>query len=268
MDFYDIHTRQWSNIKFKGGITLPDIGFQTIEGHDNKLYVIGGKRGAKYLKDTFLFNEETKALMKCSQLNTERSYHGSSIIGLSDICVIGGENVTPYLSSCEIYHSKIDTWEKIADLNEKRLSMGCCCLESNYIYVIAGFNEKYLSSIERYCLSLPDQGWKILEIEKTSKKFTPRQNCAVVPLNDSKILIFGGYNDKLLNDTFVFISNESIIQETEPMKKPEEFITYAYDFRDAYMFCLSNDIIHRYNINEGKWIAQNHDISLLDLNLS
>ena len=264
---FDIHTRQWNNIKLKPQVGFPDMGVQTIEGRDNKIYIIGGKRGTKYLNNVFTVNEETKALEKFSQLNVARAYHGVVICGIVNVCVIGGENTAPYLSSCEMYQNKTSSWEVIASLNVKRQAMGCCCLGANYIYVIGGSQDKYLNSIEQYSIITPEKGWVEIKLCDNTYSFTPRQNCAAIPINDTKILIFGGCNEKVLNNTYILNHDTYEIAEINNLHYPEELATYSYDILENYMFCLCNDVVYLFDINKGKWIAQTHDISSVNLSL-
>eukprot|EP00826_Nyctotherus_ovalis_P005677 TRINITY_DN1128_c0_g6_i1.p1 TRINITY_DN1128_c0_g6~~TRINITY_DN1128_c0_g6_i1.p1 ORF type:complete len:521 (-),score=146.16 TRINITY_DN1128_c0_g6_i1:138-1700(-) len=267
VSLFDIHSKQWSTMKFKQQGGFPDMGVQTIEGRDNKIYIIGGKRGTKYLNDVFTLNEETKSLEKFPLLNVARAYHGVATCGAANFCVVGGENTEPYLSSCEMYSSKTSTWDRLPNLNTKRQAMGCCCLGANYVYVIGGFQEKYLNSIEQLSIVGYEKGWVEVKMGDSTYAFTPRQSCAAIPINDTQILIFGGYNEKVLSNTYIYNHDTHKVMEIDHLSNPEEFATYSYDILENYVFCLCNDVIHLYDINKEKWIAQKHDISSLELSL-
>eukprot|EP01022_Parablepharisma_sp_SALTPOND_P008011 TRINITY_DN135069_c1_g1_i1.p3 TRINITY_DN135069_c1_g1~~TRINITY_DN135069_c1_g1_i1.p3 ORF type:complete len:628 (+),score=65.62 TRINITY_DN135069_c1_g1_i1:11495-13378(+) len=261
--FYDIHSRQWSSIKLKSDELLPDIGMQTIESKDNKIYIIGGRRGAKFLKDTFLFNEDKNTLIKLASLSIPRAYHGTTISGISEIYAIGGENVESYLSHCEIYRVKENKWEDMPKLNIKRESMGCCCVASSYIYVVGGFNDEYLSSIEQFCIASPDKGWKLMKLGEVPAEFTPRQNCGALPINESSVLIFGGYNDTMLGDSYIFKPEMAKIVKTQGLKQPGEFGICSYDVFDKYVFCMTKGVIHTFESTNQRWSIKSQENSIL-----
>ena len=144
--------------------------------------------------------------------------------------------------------------------------MGCCCVGSTYLYVVAGFNDEYLNSIEQLNTISMEKGWRIITLSEPQPDFCPRQNCGTIPINDSQMLIFGGFNDTMLGDSYIFKQDVAkMVKIDSSLKQAEEFGTYSFDSFEKYVFCLANDVIHTFDISSQKWNVQSQDKNLLGI---
>ena len=118
------------------------------------------------------------------------------------------------LDSVDLYHVNEDVWSVAPPLNRKRLSHSSCCI-SNFVYVSCGQDDQ--RSFNNIIESL-DVGaflangafkikWELIEINFDKSCNGVRLNSLMVPLNDTEILILGGYStnkSKKLCDGFIF----------------------------------------------------------------
>ena len=92
-------------------------------------------------------------------------------------------------------------------INQARSNASGCYLPA-YVYIFAGYTkDESINNIEKIAsISLYSnckEHWQLIEIPQNI--FTPRQNPAVAPLNDTDIVIMGGWHGgDYLNDVVVF----------------------------------------------------------------
>ena len=121
--------------------------------------------------------------------------------------LIGGANRDDYMTSCVRYDVQKNQWEDMPFLNEGRMSHSSCFLEDK-IYVFSGRNAQGLIiSIESLKITTdPTQqltkNWTSIP---TVDEFSPREASLCAPLNESEIVILGGYmNGEMSSDIFIF----------------------------------------------------------------
>lgn len=120
----------------------------------------------------------------------DRFSHGSLII--KDVpYVFGGHDGNETLSSLEYFDTLEGKWKFLSFMNIEREIFAYCCIKQRYIYVFGGFNVNHLDSIERY--DIVYDKWKLLNI----KMKRPLQNATAVEVDNSKIVLIGGYNGAL-----------------------------------------------------------------------
>ena len=117
------------------------------------------------------------------------------------------------LSSVSYYNIAEDKWSDsqsidLPPLNQAREAAAACCL-ADQVYIFAGGNgQSHLNSIEKIGAgSLISNGrdrWELIQTSPTI--LSPRSFPAVVPLNNTEIMIFGGWdkNYNNLGDVIVF----------------------------------------------------------------
>jgi len=265
LKFYDIHSRGWSEVNLKDAELMPDIGMQVAETKDNKVYIIGGKRKSEFLSSLYLFNEAKGSLTKLSSMALERSNHGATANGISELYVVGGENSSGNLAHCEVYKIATDKWESLPDLKAKREFVSCCCLGQNLLYAIGGFNDEYLNTIEQLNISQLEKGWRNIIIPDLAKDFPKRINCGVIPLSETQILIFGGFNDYDMKDSYIYKTDQGKIARCEDLKHPEKFEMFSYDINDKYVYCLARNTVHVFDMVSKKWATHSSEKSILNL---
>ena len=123
----------------------------------------------------------------------------------NEIYVAGGYHEGHLTNSCEAYDVKSKQWRQLPALNEAKCSATLCTLGGRFLYCLGGLKKQdnsafLLDSIE--VLDLEQRSsWLFLSLK------LPQEMCdlGAVALNDSDILIYGGWNK-------VPISNSSILR--------------------------------------------------------
>ncbi|KAF5282867.1 hypothetical protein FQR65_LT14191 [Abscondita terminalis] len=123
--------------------------------------------------------------------------------------VFGGEYASPtqtqfyHYKDLWVFHLNNNRWEKIAAPNGPSSRSGHrMVFLKKQLFVFGGFHDnlrdyKYYNDI--YSFSLETYQWT--KLEPSGKGPLPRSSCCMVPLNDGKILIYGGYTkEKLKKD--------------------------------------------------------------------
>ena len=103
----------------------------------------------------------------------------------------------------ERYDLRHNTWTEMPQLKQKRQKASSCIL-GNTAYVFGGHSgSKYLASMEKLSLDgIDSTEWDI--IHPPPSELTGRQQLIVVPLSQSRILIFGGEDRQSNNDAIEF----------------------------------------------------------------
>lgn len=97
-------------------------------------------------------------------------------------------------------------------LNVGRHYHASCTFADRFVYVFCGIahvDKKYCNSIEQYD-NQTRQPWLPIRIETIN--FPERQGCGVSQINESEIIIFGGFSGKFLRDAFFFDVKKNIIR--------------------------------------------------------
>ena len=121
--------------------------------------------------------------------------------------MIGGFN-RYYLSTVSSHDLKTNTWS----LNSHRLNKARCnaasCLLADHVYLFAGFDNRFLNSIEKIdaasiVSSNKITAWRIIKVPRNI--LSPRIDPAVTRLNENEIAILGGFaNQDCLCDVVIF----------------------------------------------------------------
>lgn len=123
--------------------------------------------------------------------------------------LFGGEFASPTQSQFYhyrdlwVYHINNKQWEKINAPNGPSARSGHrMVLIKKQIFLFGGFHDnlrdyKYFNDV--YCFNIETYTW--CKIEPAGNGPCPRSGCCMVPLNDGKIIIYGGYSkEKLKKD--------------------------------------------------------------------
>ena len=134
-----------------------------------------------------------------------RSSHGCTInVHKNEIYVAGGYNNGELTRSCEAYSIESNTWRQLPPLNEAKCSVTLCTLNGRYLYCFGGLTKQesgafLLGSIEVLDLEAIQPKWLMLSIKM------PHQVCDIgaVPLNETDVLLYGGWNKNPVNAAFI-----------------------------------------------------------------
>ena len=138
-----------------------------------------------------------------------RSSHGCVVnVHKNEIYVAGGYHNGVLTRTCEAYNVKTNQWRNLPQMNEEKCSSTLCVLNGRYLYCFGGLTKQenaayLLSSIEMLDLEAPQPKWIMMSIKM------PHQVCdmGAIPLNDSEMLLFGGWNKQALTAAFVMKQN-------------------------------------------------------------
>ena len=152
---YDLKTDQWetSTIKFRKRAYL------TLNEHNDKIYVIGGKRVSvngvfEYLDDKIEVFDTKKQTIAIDNTNPHQAAGPTSFTHNDNIIVMGGsvkmseDGTKEYSNKVHSYDTNSGYWYQLADMPTAKETNGI--LIKDKIYLIGGFNGNPLSIIESF----------------------------------------------------------------------------------------------------------------------
>ncbi|CAG9763379.1 unnamed protein product [Ceutorhynchus assimilis] len=188
----------------------------TFVAHPDKdqLILYGGEffNGQKTFvyNDLFFYNipNNTWTLIKAPAGPPPRCGHQmvATSANKGQMWVFGGEFASPTQSQFYhyrdlwVYHVAQKQWEKITSPEGPSARSGHrMCLVKKQLFVFGGFHDnlrdyKYFNDV--YCFDLESYKWKKIEAVGTAP--APRSGCCMMPLQDGRILIYGGYSKERL----------------------------------------------------------------------
>jgi len=252
LNIYNIETKKATKTTLTINFVFP-FRFVTIESN-NHVYLNGGDNDhSVFFKSHYLYDELRGSLLPLSDMNEGRSRHALAKAE-GKIYAIGGENAKDVLGHCEYYDIGNNKWNVCAELNESRCGLAACTFK-NIIYVIGGWNQDYLSTIETLDTSEKGNKWEILKLLKKSK-LKPVQSAAAISIKD-EILIFGGYQAKeqLTNECYSLNIRTLTLARKEDLKEAESFISSEVVVigDNLYAFGYVMGGIHCYNVKDDQW---------------
>ena len=250
---YYIDTQKTTVTSVNSEFILP-FRFITIE-FNNNIYLSGGDNDREYfLKSFYLYNEIQGGLIPMADMQLGRSRHSLvGVNGQSFIYAIGGETEFGVTDTCEIYNIKENIWTSGPRMKEPRCGFGSCYFP-NSIYVIGGWNNYYLDSIE--VLDLSKTEWTKVKLSKDSILPALQFPGAFVTQSE-KIFIFGGYkeDEELSKKCFIFDPNTSKIEKTVDLKEEDAFVSSELKAvkNKVYSFGYEKGGVHIYNEDNNEW---------------
>ena len=104
------------------------------------------------------------------------------------------------------------------------------CSLDGYLFAFCGYNanQGQLKSIEklRVVRSASEQNqesWQLIPVANIASSLTPRESVVACPLNETKILIMGGYEGRSVykNDAFLFDTRSEHVELVLPQEEAE-----------------------------------------------
>ncbi len=224
----------------------------------NNVYVSGGDNDhGIHLKSLFLYDELRGGLVPMSSMQEGRSRH--AIVAVEDkhaLYAIGGETDSGVTKDCEVYDVKENVWHPAPQLNEERCGHSACLLEGKTIYVVGGWNQDYLATVERLNVE-ESKKWELLKLKKHGA-LKPVQFPGLMPIRGHEILVFGGYKDgeELSKDCAVLdVKAQTAVAHGKELAEADGFISSEVRrFGDkVYGFGYSKGGVHCYDIAKNEW---------------
>lgn len=207
LSIYDIKQNKWlvnNKQKFR------KRAYHNLNYHKNKIYVIGGKRLARNRSFEFLDNKIEILNLKAKTIavdntNPHQAINFASFVFNDNIIVMGGatkmkNNEKVFSNKVHVYSLKTGYWYQLKDMSTAKETTGV--LIDNKIYLIGGFNNEALTSIESF--DLITGKWK-KESELFNGIATPaitHNNNIIYIFNDGSIYTYN-INTKELNKYFI-----------------------------------------------------------------
>ena len=166
--------------------------------YQGNFYIITGQNYDFF----YIYNPNNKTMKKLSNLNYNHST-GNLISFNKRIFCISGD----YTKYVEEYSEMNDKWSISSQLHQERSNFNSCTINNKFLFIFLGYNsisKQYLDTIEYIDLSNENSKWEYLEYKNNSNMSLCLTNFAVIPINDNKIIIFGGNNyfQKQINEYY------------------------------------------------------------------
>jgi len=155
---YDLKTNTWQ----ESPVTFRKRANHSVIYYNNKLYVLGGKRLStnriyEYLEEKIeVYDLKTKSI-QVDETNPHKAINGSSFVYEGNIIILGGSIKTKhngkkvFSNAVHMYNLDSGYWYELSPMLSRKASKGV--LIGNKIYLIGGFDNKALQTIESYNLS-------------------------------------------------------------------------------------------------------------------
>ncbi len=230
----------------------------------NNVYLNGGDNDhGLFLKSMFLYDELRGGLIPLASMQQGRSRH--AVVPIDDkhcLYVIGGETEEGVTKNCEVYDIKENVWRPAPRLNETRCGHSACLLDGKAIFVVGGWNEEYLGSVESLEMG-EDKRWETLRLKK-HHTMTPVQICGLVPLKENELLVFGGYRtgEEMTKECAILdVRALTVAKQDKELLEADCFIaSEAKRFGDKlYAFGYTKGGVHTFDIGKAEWAYVSQD---------
>lgn len=163
--------------------------FRVVQTPEFGFILTGGSYSDdNFSNNTYYYNDGY--FMKKQGMKTKRRAH-SSIYHEGFVYVFGGLTTNGGTELCERYNIEKDEWQSIQSLSKVRTLSSCCLFGKDWIYIMGGYNEKTdtdLLNIECFNVRTLSFSEAICQMPLTL------ENTVVAQINESEIIIMGGYN--------------------------------------------------------------------------
>ena len=217
---YNTKTQAVSSCTVNSPTNFPH-NFQAIQvGLQNtRVYIVGGGDFNQLPESMFMMSQIVPIPAAAGQYKLEArakmqyARHGHSCCSLGENFVIvtgSRKDIDGACKQTELYNTQLDKWTTLQPMSAGRHYHSSCSFQNKYVYVFCGISnetKKYLNTVERLELSLPDVNlsraakWAPLAVANLAL-LTPRQGCGVCEVSPVEILIVGGFHGAFSNETF------------------------------------------------------------------
>lgn len=184
---YDIKTNQWETSKIK----FRKRAYHNLNEHNNKIYVLGGKRVSangvfEYLDDKIEVFDIKNQTITVDKTNPHQASEFASFTHNNNIIIMGGSvkmkdnALKEYTNKVHSYDLNSGYWYELADMPIAKETNGV--LIQDKIYLIGGFNAKPLSTMESFDI--------LTEKWKTEGELFNGISCPAITQNNGIIYFF------------------------------------------------------------------------------
>lgn len=161
-----------------------------------EIYLIGGvntNEGNKELDMVYKFDYDELTLVKLSPMLKERYGHELCFFQNS-IYILGGSNDQEgMLVFCEKYDLLENKSKRVADLKVKTFGGSSCVYQEKTIFLFGGLLEDKILNNSIQVYDIQQDVWQLVKFDFLQNNLQVLWGSSAVQINDSQILIFGGY---------------------------------------------------------------------------
>jgi len=231
----------------KNIIAQNEINGNIFLNYQGNFYIITGQNYDSF----YFYNPNDKTMNKLSNLNYNHS-NGNLISFNKRIFCVSGD----YTKYVEEYYEMNDKWSVSSQLHQERSNFNSCTINNKFLFIFLGYNtlsKQYLDTIEYIDLCDDNSKWEYLEYKNNSNMSLCLTNFAMIPINDNKIIIFGGENyfQKQINEYYQinleFNLNNSNFNKISTIEKLNG-AEFTEKYNNSYIFnCNFNRYKDEYN---------------------
>jgi len=222
---YDIKSNTWE----KSNLKPRERAYHNSNFYNDKIYILGGKNLSRhgryfneYLDDKIEIVDLKKGTITIDNTNPHQAVNFASFTYKDNIIVVGSSiklkknGVKDFTNKVHLYNIKTGLWYDLATMPIAKEVNGV--LINNTIYLIGGFNNKPLSSIETY--NITTGKWK-----KEGELFEGMERPAITH-----------------NEEFIYIYDDGKIYTYNiQTKELNEYYIDLYE-KGAHLYCLNNKL--------------------------
>ncbi|WP_437593625.1 kelch repeat-containing protein [Sorangium sp. So ce1000] len=193
-ELYDPAGNSWSPV---GAASSSRSDHTATVLSDGRVLIVGGRSTGGTpvpLNTVTIFDPATTMWTVKASMSVARVNHAATLLGNGKVLVTGGFNVGGYLNSSEIYDPGTNTWTSAAPMNSARAEHTLTLMLNGKVLVAGGHDSSTYSTVPQ----VYDPG---LNTWNNTTSITARAGHVAIELNDSSILVVGGFNGSFSSPT-------------------------------------------------------------------
>jgi N-acetylneuraminic acid mutarotase len=162
---------------------------------DGYVLVAGGSGRNAINRTCELYDPAMREWKPTGSMMTARRSHTATLLPEGTVLVTGGDDGENPYSSCELYDTESGQWSATDSMSIARASHTATLLGNGMLLVVGGYTrvgDKQISSATCELFDPETRQW-----HSTASMHVGRSNHAAVMLNDGRVLVIGGVNEKL-----------------------------------------------------------------------
>jgi N-acetylneuraminic acid mutarotase len=193
-ELYDPAGNSWSSVGAASSVRSDHTATVLADG---RVLIVGGRSTGAIpapVNTVTIFDPATNLWTVKASMSVARVNHAAALLGNGKVLVTGGFNVGGYLSSSEIYDPGTNTWTSAAPMNSARAEHTLTLMVNGKVLVAGGHDSSTYSTVPQ----VYDPG---LNTWNNTPSIAARAGHVAIELNDSSILVAGGFNGTLGSPT-------------------------------------------------------------------
>lgn len=241
----------------------------------NTVYIVGGYTASRVLSSVFsyLLSSRFSGVNQRPDMLFPRYNHTLCASPARTLIAIGGCSCDSHgtakdLDTCEQFDPGSGRWTELPRLSEPKHSAAVCLFDSRYIYAFGGasVSRGTLGSVEVLDILAEKGEWLRLPIsssDTTQQELMTRRCAAAIQLDQTHIMIFGGYKSASLGSVVRYntataqceeevhrLPQISSFQQRKPVRHAEEIYLPDYYYGNVNIFGLKKGdwrVVTKYN---------------------